>query len=282
MGRLTTRRPARCVPRPGLVMVDALAVPDLPAGVTGDWPGSPRPCANVQAVPLRWGLRSGSWADGDATPRALRVRAIPAQLCPASRSAKIHCTWGRGVQIGVEQLQPPSPLRVGGVGMRTGIDEPVTIRWAAAEVSALQPGLSVHGGGAPPGTQNLAPGLVTGIISNARCVGSPRSTGPSNSGIHTPTPKALSCAMIVWAWPWPKPRSNSPITTASNARSGWAAASSSAEAWGRSCQGRVREQAVSKNSTVMCSLPPMTPAANSSCHSREEIGSWNRAVEIRP
>jgi hypothetical protein len=50
---------------------------------------------------------------------------------------------------------------MGLVGVRAGVDEPVTVRWSAAEVAALVSGLGAHRrGGSEPGAEDFPAGLV--------------------------------------------------------------------------------------------------------------------------
>jgi hypothetical protein len=45
--------------------------------------------------------------------------------------------------------------------MRSSVDDPVTVRWASADVPAVVTDLDTHrGGGAEPGPEDLARGLV--------------------------------------------------------------------------------------------------------------------------
>src|SRR5450755_42565 len=71
-------------------MVTATVAYGLAQLQTGGFPHLRAPQAH--AVPVRCGFRPGSAADGHGTPASFSARAIRATLCPASLSAKIHCT----------------------------------------------------------------------------------------------------------------------------------------------------------------------------------------------
>jgi hypothetical protein len=87
---------------------------------------------------------------------------MPAVLCPASRSAKIHRTCGAVAGSGSRGCRRRPPAGVCGVGVWSGVDETVSVGWSAAEVSALVAGLDPHRGHRPePGPQHFAPRLVT-------------------------------------------------------------------------------------------------------------------------
>jgi hypothetical protein len=51
---------------------------------------------------------------------------------------------------------------------------------------------------------------------------------------------------------------------------------------GRRGEGKLRDAAVSKNSTTIWPRPATNRPAASNCHARDDTGSWNQAVEIRP
>jgi hypothetical protein len=66
-----------------------------------------------------------------------------------------------GGWVRVEAVQASSPAGVLRVGVCSGVDEAVAIRWAAAEVAALGAGLGAHrDAGAPAGAQDFPFGLV--------------------------------------------------------------------------------------------------------------------------
>lgn len=70
------------------------------------------------------------------------------------------CHDRRGVRIGVQAVRPPAPRRVGLVGVRAGVGEPVPVRRPAAQVPALLPGLRRHRGHHPdPRPGDLTLGL---------------------------------------------------------------------------------------------------------------------------
>ena len=86
---------------------------------------------------------------------------MAAALEPVSRWAKIHWTVGCGCRVGVQVVQLSSPAGVGGVGVRTGVNEAVSVGWSAAEVPVLVAGLGPHGhGGAEPGAEDFPAGLL--------------------------------------------------------------------------------------------------------------------------
>lgn len=135
---------------------------------------------------LWWGLRSGSVPEGPGTPRSLSWRAMWAKLWLARRWATIQARVGRGGGVGCELVESDSASGQGGVGVSSGVDEPVAVGRSSTEVAALIDGLSAPGvGDAVPGTRDLGvgsgseyghQGLVQGSVELDRpaCLGQPQ------------------------------------------------------------------------------------------------------------
>ena len=126
---------------PGWLVVRALAVPDLPAGVArvgqdlGDRAQRPRFAAAV-LIPLSVVSRRAQ-------------HTVVVQLAGDARRAQPGEPPGedqshdrRGCRVGIQPVQPPAPSGVRGVRVWTGIDQPVPVRWPAAQVAVPAPVLA--------------------------------------------------------------------------------------------------------------------------------------------
>ena len=92
----------------------------------------------------------------------------------------------RGRRVGVEAVCPPSPCGVGFVRMRPRVGEPVSVRWTAAQVPALLPGLHRHrsadpdaGPGDFPLRRQAEHGhrllvMFRGVVDPSACLGHPQ------------------------------------------------------------------------------------------------------------
>jgi hypothetical protein len=158
--------------------------------------------------------------------------------------------------------------------MRIGIHQPVPVRRTATQIPALITSLSPHRRGrAVPRAQHLPPRAGPNCIASTRCTGSVKSIGPSTSGNQSWTPCWVKIGAIASSWPPQNARSHSPITIASNPRSGSVTASSSRAACGRLAHGNRRVHPTSKNSPTISPRPAINSFALSRCQDRDEAGS---------
>jgi hypothetical protein len=177
-------------------MLGALAMPNLPAGVAGvgqdcgDRAQRPGPADAVRVAGSIDSRRrrhpelvESPGNAGEATPRQ-----------PLGEHPPYVASGG---QVGLQPPKPATPLRVGRVGVRAGIDESVPVGRTPAQIPSLIDGLGAHrGGDAKPRTKNLPPGLgaqyhhqcsMSGIVlvERAADLGQPQlHTGPGKRRRH--------------------------------------------------------------------------------------------------
>jgi hypothetical protein len=140
IGQVALRATGPLVTGDGLVVVGAVPVPYLPAGVARvgqDLRDRPqRPCVAVAV------LVAGRVVAGRAGYAALvegagdRGGAAPGQALREDPP-----DMRRGDRIGIEPVQPAAPPGMYGVGVWTGVDQPVPVGWSATQVPALVSGL---------------------------------------------------------------------------------------------------------------------------------------------
>ena len=180
--------PQRGVSGVGQVEVGPLPVPHLPAGVPGigqdrsDCAQRPRGASAVRVAGRvgRGRARYPGVVQGAGDPGG----AVPGQ--PLGEHPRDHRRRGR---IRFQTVRPPPPRGVGLVRVRPGIGEPVPVWRAAAQVSALLPGLGGHRGPDPdPGPGDLPLGREPQREHGLLVVLGVPVDPPADFGIHSEMP----------------------------------------------------------------------------------------------